>query len=360
MDKRKSNLTEAPQFSVSGRRIGPGEPTYLIAEMSANHNQNFEQAVRIIQAAKECGADAIKLQTYTANTLTIKSDSKYFRVGEGSLWSGKNLFDLYDEAHTPWEWQPKLMKVAQDLGLDFFSTPFDATAIEFLEKMDVPLYKIASPELIDIPLIKLVAKTGKPIIMSTGMATLPEITEAVEAIRESGNPLALLKCTSAYPAPPEEMNIRTIPDMAHKFGVVAGLSDHTMGIAVAVAAVAMGASIIEKHLTLSREDSGPDSAFSLEPHEFKAMVDSVRVTEKALGKIYYGFSEKEGKHRMARRSLFVVADIKAGEKFTEQNVRSIRPAYGLAPKHLPEILGLVAKVDLERGTPLAWDDIVKN
>lgn len=343
-------------FVIGNRRIGPNQPVYMVAEMSANHNQNFDHAVKIIEAAHEAGADAIKLQTYTADTLTIDSDKEYFKVGKGSLWSGRTLYDLYQEAYTPWDWQPKLQKVALDLGLDFFSTPFDATAIVFLEKMNVPVHKVASFEVVDIPLIRRVARTGKPIIMSTGMATLDEIEEAVKAIRvEGNNMIALLKCTSAYPARPEEMNLQTIPDLAKRFGVVAGLSDHTLGTTVPVAAVALGAHIIEKHFTLSRKDPGPDSAFSLEPQEFKTMVEAVRITEKALGKVHYGYSEKEEQNRKFRRSLFVVKDIKAGELLTEENVRSIRPADGLPPKHLDEVLGKRATQNLTKGTPLNWE-----
>jgi len=347
-------------FQIGGRVIGAGQAVYVIAELSANHNQKFEQAVRIIEEAKRAGADAVKLQTYTADTITLKSDKEYFRVGGGTLWDGRNLHDLYAEAYTPWDWQPRLKKVANDLGLDVFSTPFDPSAVDFLEKMDVPAYKVASFELVDIPLIQKMACTGKPLIMSTGMATEDEIEEAVKAARDAGAAeIALLKCTSAYPAAPEEMNLRTIPELSRRFNVVAGLSDHTMGIAVPVAAVALGASIIEKHLTLSRSDPGPDSAFSLEPHEFKAMVDAVRVAEKALGQVHFGCSPKEANSRMFRRSLFVVQDVKRGEVFTAENVRSIRPAHGLHTRHLPEVLGKRAAANIERGTPLAWDLIAK-
>lgn len=336
--------------------VGNGHPVYVIAELSANHNQKFDQAVRIIEEAKRAGADAIKLQTYTADTITMKSDKSYFRVGGGTLWDGRFLHDLYNEAYTPWEWQPRLKKVADDLGLDLFSSPFDPSAVDFLEKMNVPAYKVASFELVDIPLIQKMAATGKPLIMSTGMATEEEIEEAVQAARHAGaTQIALLKCASAYPAAPEEMNLRTIPELSRRFGVIAGLSDHTMGVAVPVAAVALGARIIEKHITLSRSDPGPDSAFSLEPDEFKAMVDGVRVTEKSLGTVHFGCSPKEANGRTFRRSLFVVQDIKAGEPFTSENVRSIRPAHGLHTRHLGEVLGKRAATDIERGTPLSWD-----
>jgi pseudaminic acid synthase len=343
---------------INGRRIGRKEPVYIVAEISANHNHDFNQAVELVKAAREAGADAVKLQTYTPDTLTINSDKEYFRVGGGTLWDGRNLHDLYGEAYTPWDWQPKLKQIASDLGLDLFSTPFDHTAVDFLEEMGVQAYKIASFELVDIPLIQRIARTGKPIIMSTGMATLEEIEEAVKAIREAGGTqLALLKCTSAYPAPPEEMNLRTISDLAARFGVPVGLSDHTLGIAVPVAAVALGACIVEKHFTLSRSIQGPDSPFSLEPHEFKAMVEAIRTVEKALGRVHYGISQEEAKSRVFRRSLFVVEDIKAHDVFTEDNVRSIRPGHGLAPKYLPEVLGRRAACDLLRGTPLKWEHV---
>ncbi len=344
---------------IAGRRIGPGAPCYVIAEMSANHGQSYDRAVELVRAAKEAGAEAVKLQTYTADTMTIDSKQPEFRIGKGTLWEGRNLYELYGEAFTPWEWQPKLKAVAEELGLHCFSTPFDDTAVDFLERMDVPAHKIASFELVDTGLLHKVASTGKPIIMSTGMATLGEIDEAVRTLRGAGcTQLALLKCTSAYPSPPEEMNLRTIPHLAEAFGVPAGLSDHTLGIAVPVAAVALGACIIEKHLTLCRSDGGPDAAFSLEPAEFKAMVDAVRVAEKALGRVNYEVTEKEAASRVFRRSLFVVKDVKVGEIFTGENVRSIRPGYGLAPKHLELVIGRQAARDLASGTPLAWDHLL--
>jgi len=343
-------------ITIGNRGIGIGLPVYAVAELSANHNQDFDHAVRIIHAAKEAGADAIKLQTYTADTMTIASDREYFDIGGGTLWDGRRLHDLYCEAYTPWDWHPKLQAVARDAGLDFFSTAFDATAVDFLEEMNVPAHKVASCELVDIPLIQKMARTGKPLIMSTGMATVEEIEEAVQAARLAGaTQIALLKCTSAYPAAAEEMNLRTIPELARRFGVPVGLSDHTMGIAVPVAAVALGACIIEKHLTLSRSEPGPDSAFSLEPHEFKAMVDAVRLAEKALGKVYFGCSAKEASSRVFRRSLFVVRNVKRGDRFTAENVRSIRPGQGLHTRHLPEVLGRRAACDIERGTPLSWE-----
>ena len=342
-------------INIGKRRIGTCCPAYLIAEMSANHNQDFNQAVKIIHAAKKAGADAVKLQTYTPDTITLDCKNDYFCI-KGTIWEGKNLYELYGEAYTPWEWQPRLKKIANDLGMDLFSTPFDHNAVDFLEKMDVPVYKVASFELVDIPLLRKIAQTGKPIIMSTGMATLAEIDEAVSAIREEGgNQLALLKCTSAYPASPDEMNLRTIPHMAGAFDVPTGLSDHTLDIAVPVAAVALGACIIEKHFTLSRANSGPDSTFSLEPHEFKGMVEAIRTTEKALGKVSYDITEEQKTNQVYRRSLFAVKNIKTGEEFTEDNIRSIRPGYGLHTRYLGEIVGRCAKKDIEYGTPITWD-----
>ena len=342
-------------IEINHRRIGSGEPVYIVAEMSANHNQDYDQAVRIIHAAKAAGADAVKLQTYTPDTLTIDCDNEYFTI-KGTIWEGRKLFDLYGEAYTPWEWQPKLKKIADEIGIDLFSTPFDATAVDFLEDMGVPCYKIASFELIDLPLIRKVASTGKPVIMSTGMATLSEIDEAVRAAREAGcKELALLKCTSAYPAPPEEMNLRTIPHLTEAFDVVAGLSDHTLDNAVAIAAVALGAWIVEKHFTLSRSVPGPDSKFSLEPDELKALVQAIRTVEKAVGRVHYGVSAREEESRTFRRSLFVVADMKKGDEFTATNVRSIRPGYGLPTRYLGEIIGRRAARDIPRGIPLSWD-----
>ena len=333
-----------------------GGDAYIVAELSANHNQDYDQAVRIIHAAKEAGADAVKLQTYTADTITIRCDRPEFRIGGGTLWDGRTLHDLYAEACTPWEWQPRLKRVADDLGLDLFSSPFDETAVDFLEQMDVPAYKVASFELVDIPLIQKMAGTGKPLIMSTGMATLDEISEALRAARNAGaKEIALLKCTSAYPASADEMNLRTLPELMRQFEVPVGLSDHTMGIEAPVAAVALGACIIEKHLTLSRSLKGPDCEFSLEPHEFKAMVQAVRTVQCALGEVRFGASPREANSKAFRRSLYVVEDVKRGEEFSPQNVRSIRPACGLHTRHLPEILGKRAACNIVRGTPLSWE-----
>jgi pseudaminic acid synthase len=345
---------------IGKREIGSGRSVYIVAELSANHNQKFDQAVKIIQAAKEAGADAVKLQTYTADTITINCNREEFRIGGGTLWDGRKLHELYGEAHTPWEWHPRLKEVANDLGMDLFSSPFDSSAVDFLEQMDVPAYKVASFELVDLPLIQKMARTGKPLIISTGMATLDEIQEAVRAAHSAGaTEIALLKCTSAYPAPPDEMNLRTIPELARKFDVPVGLSDHTMGIAVPVAAVAFGASIIEKHLTLSRSHPGPDSAFSLEPQEFKAMVEAVRTTERAMGKVQFGPAAHEVNSLTFRRSLFAVEDIKEGQVFNGANVHSIRPGHGLHTRHLSEVLGKHAARDIQRGTPLSWDLVAK-
>ncbi|MCL5958536.1 MAG: pseudaminic acid synthase [Chloroflexi bacterium] len=343
-------------IEINSRRVGPGYPAYIVAEMSANHNQDFDLAVKILEAARAAGADAVKLQTFTADTHTIQSDKECFRVGGGTLWDGRTLYDLYGESHMPWEWQPKLKALAQELGLDLFSAAVDPTSLDFLESMGVPAHKAASFEIVDLPLIERMARTGKPLILATGMCALSEIDEAVRVARDAGaKQIALLKCTSAYPAPPEEMNLRTIPHMAAAFGVPIGLSDHSLGIAVPVTAVAMGACLIEKHFTLSRATRTLDSSFSLEPKEFKDMVEAVRAAEAALGRVHYGASEGEASGRVFRRSLFVVRDIRTGEKFSTENVRSIRPAYGLHPRYLNNIIGRRAVRDVERGTPLAWD-----
>ena len=343
-------------IEIDKRLIGPGKPVYIIAEMSANHNQNFDQAMQILKAAKEAGADAVKLQTYRPETLTIDCRSEYFQIDKGTIWEGRNLHDLYAEAYTPWEWQLKLKAIADDLEIDLFSSPFDDTAVDFLETMDVPAYKVASFEIVDLPLLRKIARTGKPIIMSTGMASLSEIDEAARTIREAGgSELALLKCTSAYPAQPEEMNLKTIPHLGEAFSVPVGLSDHTLGIAVPIAAVAMGASIVEKHFTLSRSIPGPDNAFSLEPEEFKRMVEAIREAEKALGKISYEIGEKEKSSRVFRRSLFVVEGMELGDLFSHENIRSIRPGFGLHTRYLEHVLGRKATRKIARGTPLAWE-----
>ena len=345
-----------PSLEIAGRRIGPGQPVYVIAELSANHHGHREEALALMRAAREAGADAVKLQTYTADTMTLDHDGAAFRIGPGTIWSGRRLHELYLEAATPWEWHAELFAAAARLGMHGFSTPFDETAVDFLEGLGVPAYKIASFEVVDLPLIQRAARTGKPLIVSTGMASLAEIEEAVCAARAAGAVgLALLRCTSAYPAPPDDMHLRTIPHLAAAFGLPAGLSDHSLGIAAPVAAVALGATVVEKHLTLSRAVAGPDSAFSLEPGEFRAMVDAIRVAERALGEVRYGGSAAELPSRAFRRSLFAVADIAAGARLTRDNVRSIRPGDGLAPKFLTAVLGRAAAVDIPRGTPLSWE-----
>jgi len=349
---------KTPEIQIKQRKIGPGHSVYVIAEMSANHNQSFDEAVKIIHAAKEAGVDAVKIQTYTADTMTLPLKKKFFQIGGGTLWDGETLHALYERAHTPWEWHPKLKTIAEELGLDFFSTPFDDTAVDFLEEQDVPVYKVASFEIVDLPLIQKIARTGKPMIISTGMASLAEIEEAVHTARKEGNTqIALLKCTSAYPARPQDMNLRTIPHLAATFGVPAGLSDHSLAMEVPVTAVGLGACLVEKHLTFSRKVPSADSGFSLEPQEFKNMVTAIRVAEEALGTVSYSLSELEQKSRVFRRSIFVVKNMKAGESFTEQNLRIIRPGQGLAPKYLTDVLRRQASCDIEAGTPLEWNHI---
>lgn len=334
------------------------EKIFIIAELSANHGHDINIAKDTIKSAKEAGADAIKIQTYTADTLTIDCDNEYFKLDSGTIWDGRTLYDLYSEAYTPWEWQKELMEYANSIGLIFFSTPFDKTAVDFLEELDVPVYKVASFEIMDIPLIEYIASKGKPMIMSTGVASLSDIEEAVNACKRMGNDqIILLKCTSSYPAKIEDANLNTIPNMKETFGVEVGLSDHTLGITVPVVSVALGAKVIEKHFILDKSIGGPDASFSLEPHEFRQMVDAVRDAEMALGKVVYSMSEKKKNSRLLGRSLFVVKDIKSGEKFTGENVRSIRPGYGLAPKYYNEILNREAITDLEKGTPLSWDKV---
>jgi N-acetylneuraminate synthase len=351
-------------FQIAGRRIGPGEPPFVVAEMSANHGRDFQRAAKIVEAAAAAGADAVKLQTYTPETLTIDCDDPRFQI-QGTIWAGRTLYDLYREAAMPWEWQPELKRIAERLGLVLFSTPLDSSAVDFLEQMEVPAYKIASFELVDLPLLRRVATTGKPVILSTGMATLAEIDEAVATIRSAGGRaptqrvgrLALLKCTSAYPATAEQMNLRTIAHLAEAFQVPVGLSDHSLAPGVPPAAVACGASIIEKHLTLAREVPGPDSAFSLEPDEFGRMVRAVRAAHAALGTVRYGAGAEEAAGRRFRRSLFAVEDIAAGEPLTARNVRAIRPGDGLHPRYFETILGRTARVDITRGTPLDWSHV---
>ncbi|MCB1006611.1 MAG: pseudaminic acid synthase [Acidimicrobiales bacterium] len=345
--------------ALGERRVGPGEPVYVIAELSANHGHDLDTARAIVAAAAEAGADAVKLQTYTADTMTIDARTPPFVVGDGTLWAGRNLYELYQEAATPWEWHAELQAQARDLGLDLFSTPFDATAVAFLDELGTPAMKIASFELVDLELIRAAAATGQPLIVSTGMATDAEIDEAVEAAVGAGaTGLVLLRCNSSYPAPPDEMDLRTIPAMARRWSVPVGFSDHTLGTTAATVAVALGASVLEKHLTLRRSDGGPDAAFSLEPGEFGAMVAAVREAEAALGGVRFGPSERERASLAFRRSLFVVADVGEGEVLTRDHVAAIRPGDGLAPKHLDAVLGRVAARPLVRGTPLDWDLLV--
>ena len=343
------------KIKIGNRDVGDGERTYIVAEMSANHLQDYERAEAIIQAAADAGADAVKLQTYTPDTITFDCDNKYFQITQGTIWDGTSLHKLYETAYTPWEWQPKLKEFAQSLGMECFSSPFDATAVDFMEKMDMPAYKVASFEINDIPLIRKIARIGKPVIIATGVAYLEDIERALRVCKEEGNnQVILLKCTSTYPAPYEDMNIKVIPNMAEVFGCVTGLSDHSMGSAVAVASVALGAKMVEKHLTLARADGGPDAAFSMEPGEFKRMVDEIRIVEKAAGKVTYELTEEQKRSREDSRSLFVVKDVKEGEIFTQENVRSIRPAFGMHPMYYEEVLGKKAKTDIEKGTPLDW------
>src|SRR5262245_3162090 len=343
-------------FSIGGRAIGPGRPVYVIAELSANHGGSYATAARIVEESASAGADAVKLQTYTADTITIDSDAAPFRHGEASLWAGTTLHKLYEQAYTPWDWQPKLKALAESLGMDCFSSPFDPTAVEFLEGMAVPAYKVASFELVDLPLIRRMAATGKPLIMSTGMATADEIDEAVRAAQGAGaTDIALLKCTSAYPSPPDALNLGAIASMSERWGLPVGLSDHTTGESVPVAAVALGACLVEKHITLNHQDATPDSPFSLDPPEVKRMAEAIRVAEQAIAGHQLGPTPAEEESRKFRRSLFVVEDVAAGEPLTERNVRSIRPAAGLHTRHFEEVMGRRAARAIPRGTPLAWD-----
>lgn len=344
-------------FTIAGRPIGPEHPPYVIAEMSGNHNGDIQRAFALLEAAKAAGADAVKLQTYTADTITIDHDSADFRIDNGP-WAGKTLYALYQEAHTPWNWHRDLFDKARELGLTIFSSPFDETAVDFLEELSAPAYKIASFEIVDLSLIRRVAATGKPLIISTGLANDSEITEALAAARDGGAAeVILLHCVSGYPAPVSDCNLRTQVDMGEQFGVPVGLSDHTLGTAVSVAAVALGACVIEKHITLARVDGGPDASFSLEPCEFAALCRDVRQAWESLGTVNYGLKSSERVNAIFRRSLYVVADIRAGEPLTEDNMRSIRPGYGLPPRHLPDVMGRRATTDIARGTPLRWEHI---
>ncbi|MHA2359341.1 MAG: pseudaminic acid synthase [Candidatus Thorarchaeota archaeon] len=340
---------------IDKKTLGDGNPVFIVAEISANHLHNYELAIKIIDAARDAGADAIKLQTYTADTITLNCDTEHFKLHD-TIWEGKTLYQLYEEAYTPWEWQPKLKEYAEGLGLICFSSPFDKTAVDFLEDLNVPAYKIASFEITDIPLIRYVASKKKPVIISTGIAETSDIEEAIRACKiEGNNEIILLKCTSAYPTPLGDVNLRTIPDISKRFDTLVGLSDHTLGISVAVAAVALGACIVEKHLTMNRASGGPDAKFSLEPDEFEHMVKTIREVEEALGRVSYTLTDKMKRSREFSRSLFVSKDIKEGETLTVENVRSVRPGYGLHPRFLEKVLGKKAKKDIAKGTPLEWD-----
>ena len=332
------------------------DATYVIAEMSANHAGSYERAIEIIHAAKESGADCIKIQTYTADTMTIDCENEFFHIANGT-WEGENLYHLYEKAYTPWEWQKGLKEEADKIGIDFLSTPFDKTSVDFLEELGIEFYKIASFELVDIPLIEYVASKNKPIIMSTGMATVKEIEEAVKTIHKYHDKYVLLKCSSAYPAITDQMNLTTIVDMRKRFDCQVGLSDHSFGSLGAITAVALGAKVVEKHLCISRKIETPDSSFSMEPMEFRKMVEEIRQVEKAIGKVSYGITEQEESNKNFRRSIFAVKDIKIGEEITSDNIRIIRPGYGILPKYYQEIIGKKAVKSIKRGTPLSFDMI---
>lgn len=347
------------KIKIGNRYVGEGEKTYIVAEVSANHLQDYDRAEAIIRAAAKAGADAVKLQTYTPDTITLDCDNEYFQITQGTIWDGTTLHKLYETAYTPWDWQPKLKKYAESLGLECFSSPFDATAVEFMQEMDMPAYKVASFEINDIPLIRKIARIGKPVIFATGIAYLEDIERALRVCREEGNEqIILLKCTSTYPSPYEDMNLKVIPNMAQIFDCVTGLSDHSMGSAVAVASVALGARMVEKHLTLARADGGPDAAFSMEPAEFQRMAEEIRIVEKAVGRVTYELTDKQIRSREDGRSLFAVKDIQAGEPFTEENVRSVRPAFGMHTMYYEEVLGKKARCDIAKGTPMDWKYIV--
>ena len=343
-------------FKIGNRIVGEDAPAFIVAEVSANHNQDYNRAVEIIHAAAEAGADAVKLQTYTADTITIDCDDDCFQIKEGTIWDGTTLFKLYSEAYTPWEWQPRLIKEAKKLGLECFSSPFDLTSVDFLSKLDVPAYKIASYEINDIPMIRKIAALHKPMIFATGIAYPEDIALALDTCKAEGNEdIILLKCVSSYPTPYEDVNLRVIPTLAKTYDCIAGISDHTMGSIVSAGAVALGAKMVEKHLTLRRADGGPDGAFSMEPEEFAAMVRDIRTLEKALGTDEYVLTDTQKLEHNGSRSLFVVKDIKAGEVLTPDNIRSIRPGIGMHTKHYEEVLGRHAKSDLKKGTPLQWE-----
>lgn len=343
------------EFQIGKRMIGENYPCFCVAEMSGNHLKDYNRAVEIIHAAKEAGADAIKLQTYTADSLSVDCDNQYFQI-HGGLWDGMTEYKLYEEASTPWDWQPRLQEVAESLGLECFSSPFDSASVDFMEQCKMPAYKVASYEINDIPLIRKIAALHKPVILATGVAYPEDIERALQVCREEGNEaVMLLKCVSAYPTPYEEINLAMIPDLAKKYDCLVGLSDHSMGSVVPTGAAALGIKMVEKHLTLRRADGGPDGAFSMEPEEFKEMVQNIRILEKAMGISEYGLTEKQKKEHNGSRSLFAVKDIQAGEKLTPENVRSIRPHYGLHTMYYEDVLGRTAVRDIAKGTPLAWD-----
>jgi N-acetylneuraminate synthase len=353
-------MSSYPSISIAGRRIASDEMPYVIAEMSANHNGNIETAFKLIEIAKQSGADAIKLQTYRPDTITLNCDTDDFRI-HGGLWDGRTLYELYEEAHMPWDWHASLFAHARKLGITIFSSPFDRTAVDLLEDLNAPAYKIASFEAVDLALIKYVASTGKPMIISTGMADSEEIQEAINAAREGGcRELAILHCVSGYPAPAEDYNLRTITDMIQRFGLVTGLSDHTLDNTTAISSVILGASLIEKHFTLDRSRGGPDDSFSLEPRELAALCRGARTAWEAMGRVDYGRKSSEMGNAIFRRSLYIVQDVKAGETLTHDNVHSIRPGYGVAPKHLDAFIGKTVSRDVKRGTPVSWDLVDSN
>lgn len=344
------------EIRIGNKIISENSPAFIVAEMSANHGMDFEKAVKIMEAAKDAGADAIKIQTYTPDSITLNCDAPCFQITQGTIWDGTTLYKLYETAYTPWEWQPKLKQIAEEMGLILFSSPFDLSSVDFLEEMNVPAYKVASFEINDIPFIRKIAGKGKPVIISTGIAHLSDIELAVRTCKEAGNEnVILLKCSSAYPAPYEDINLRTIPSMKEVFDCIVGLSDHTLGSAVAQAGVALGAKVVEKHLILRRQDGGADAAFSMEPQEFKEMVDNIRIVEKALGRVTYDLTPKQKASRELSRSLFIAKDMKKGERFTPENLRSVRPACGMHTKYYEELLGKTIRRDAKLGTPMNWD-----
>lgn len=356
--KQKKKKFDDMEIKIGKRRIGEGYPVFIIAEMSGNHNHSLSRAMKIVDEVARAGADAIKLQTYTPDTMTINVKNKYFTVKSKNIWKGKNLYELYQSACTPWEWQKEIKKYAEKKGLICFSTPFDETAVNFLEKIKMPLYKVASFEIQDLELLKRIGKTKKPVIISRGLGSQTDIREAIKTLRKAGTKeIAVLHCISSYPASLEDMNIKTVSDIKKRFKVISGLSDHSLDNIASITAVSLGASIIEKHITLKRLDGGPDAEFSLEPKEFKKLVVDIRKTEKALGKVTYDLSKKEKDNIIFRRSIFSIEDIKKGEKISRKNVKVIRPGYGLNPRELKNVLGSVARFDIKKGNPITWQMI---